>query len=53
MKCPFCGHEKTRVTRTQGIKRKRMCPECRWTFVTYERVKVTGEMAREIKESEE
>jgi transcriptional repressor NrdR len=44
MKCPFCGHEETkvidsRVSESQdAIRRRRECLECEQRFTTYERV---------------
>ncbi|HXH22749.1 MAG TPA: transcriptional regulator NrdR [Dehalococcoidia bacterium] len=46
MKCPFCGHDDTRVTDSReaddGIRRRREClsPSCGRRFTTYERVQV-------------
>ncbi|MCB8952322.1 MAG: transcriptional repressor NrdR [Ardenticatenales bacterium] len=42
MKCPYCGHEKTRVIDTNhdgrgGIRRRRVCVNCDERFSTYER----------------
>ena len=42
MKCPYCGHEKTRVIDTShdtrgGIRRRRKCVNCTQRFSTYER----------------
>ncbi len=42
MKCPYCGHEKTRVIDTShdtrgGIRRRRICVNCSQRFSTYER----------------
>jgi transcriptional repressor NrdR len=44
MKCPFCGHDETkvidsRVSESQdAIRRRRECLECEQRFTTYERV---------------
>ena len=44
MKCPFCGHENTRVTDSRpaednsSIRRRRVCDECDKRFTTYEKV---------------
>ena len=44
MKCPFCGHENTRVidSRSQEdnsvIRRRRLCDKCGKRFTTYERI---------------
>ena len=44
MKCPFCGHEKTRVVDSRpaeennSIRRRRVCDECGKRFTTYEKV---------------
>lgn len=42
MRCPYCDHEKTRVIDTShdsrgGIRRRRVCTNCRERFSTYER----------------
>ena len=45
MKCPFCGHENTRVIDSRPaednntIRRRRVCDECDKRFTTYEKVK--------------
>ena len=42
MKCPFCGHENTRVIDSRpaednnSIRRRRICAECDKRFTTYE-----------------
>ena len=44
MKCPFCGHENTRVIDSRpaednsSIRRRRCCDECGKRFTTYEKV---------------
>ena len=44
MKCPFCGHENTRVIDSRpsdennSIRRRRVCDECSRRFTTYEKV---------------
>lgn len=44
MKCPFCGHENTRVIDSRpaeennSIRRRRVCDECGKRFTTYEKV---------------
>ena len=44
MKCPFCGHENTRVIDSRpadennSISRRRVCDECEKRFTTYEKV---------------
>ena len=44
MKCPFCGHENTRVINSRpadennSIRRRRVCDECEKRFTTYEKV---------------
>jgi transcriptional repressor NrdR len=44
MKCPFCGHETTRVIDSRpaddnsSIRRRRICDECDKRFTTYEKV---------------
>ena len=44
MKCPFCGHENTRVIDARpaednnSIRRRRVCDECGKRFTTYEKV---------------
>ena len=44
MKCPYCGHENTRVIDSRpaeennSIRRRRACDECDKRFTTYEKV---------------
>ena len=44
MKCPFCGHENTRVIDSRpaeennSIRRRRVCDECNTRFTTYEKI---------------
>ena len=44
MKCPFCGHENTRVIDSRpaeennSIRRRRACDECGKRFTTYEKI---------------
>ena len=44
MKCPYCGHENTRVIDSRpaednnSIRRGRVCDECDKRFTTYEKV---------------
>ena len=44
MKCPFCGHENTRVIDSRpadennSIRRRRVCDQCGKRFTTYEKV---------------
>ena len=44
MKCPFCGHDNTRVIESRpadennSIRRRRVCDECSRRFTTYEKV---------------
>ena len=44
MKCPYCGHENTRVIdsipaeENNSIRRRRACDECGKRFTTYEKV---------------
>ena len=44
MKCPFCGHESTRVIDSRpaeennSIRRRRACDECDMRFTTYEKI---------------
>ena len=44
MKCPFCGHDNTRVIDSRpadennSIRRRRVCDECSRRFTTYEKV---------------
>lgn len=44
MKCPFCGHNRSRVLDTrdsgEGIRRRRLCLNCEKRFTTYEQVSV-------------
>jgi transcriptional repressor NrdR len=42
MKCPYCGHEQTRVIETApspsgGVRRRRACTACQQRFSTHER----------------
>jgi len=47
MKCPFCGHEESKVTDsrnatdTNAIKRRRECLSCQKRFTTFEHVDLT------------
>lgn len=44
MKCPFCGHDNTRVIDSRpaeennAIRRRRVCDECNKRFTTYEKI---------------
>ena len=44
MKCPFCGHDNTRVIDSRpsdennSIRRRRVCDECQKRFTTYEKI---------------
>ena len=44
MRCPFCGHDETRVIDSRpaednnSIRRRRVCDECGKRFTTYEKV---------------
>ena len=44
MKCPFCGHENTRVIDSRpaeennSIRRRRVCDECNKRFTTYQKI---------------
>ncbi len=44
MKCPFCGHENTRVIdsrpalESNSIRRRRACDDCDKRFTTYEKI---------------
>lgn len=44
MKCPYCGHENTRVIDSRpaddnnSIRRRRVCDECDKRFTTYEKI---------------
>ena len=44
MKCPFCGHENTRVIDSRpaeennSIRRRRVCDDCSKRFTTYEKI---------------
>lgn len=42
MKCPYCGHDDTKVTDSRtaedGVRRRRECLRCGLRFTTYERV---------------
>lgn len=50
MRCPHCGHKKTRVTETResddSVRRRRVCEACRLRFTTYERAQVPRMMIR-------
>ncbi len=43
MKCPFCGHDETKVIDSRlteegdAVRRRRECPSCNKRFTTYER----------------
>ena len=45
MRCPSCGHSHTNVvdsrTTTDGVRRRRACPNCSRRFTTYERAAST------------
>ncbi|MCR5776251.1 MAG: transcriptional regulator NrdR [Lachnospiraceae bacterium] len=44
MKCPFCGHDNTRVIDSRpaednnSIRRRRVCDDCERRFTTYEKI---------------
>ena len=46
MRCPFCGNLDTQVKDSRpaedhvAIRRRRLCPECKGRFTTYERVQL-------------
>ncbi len=46
MKCPFCQNKKTRVVDSRElnegftVRRRRICPECKTRFTTYEALKI-------------
>ena len=46
MRCPFCGHEDSKVKDSRpsednaAIRRRRHCPECGGRFTTFERVQL-------------
>lgn len=46
MKCPYCGHGRSRVTDSRnvdrGVKRRRECLRCGLRFTTYERVQAVN-----------
>ena len=50
MKCPFCGHENTRVIDSRpaednnSIRRRRVCDECDKRFTTYEKIETSPVM---------
>ncbi len=52
MKCPFCGHENTRVIDSRpaeennSIRRRRVCDECDKRFTTYEKVETISSIGR-------
>ena len=45
MRCPYCGHEDSKVTDSReaesGIRRRRQCRGCGVRFTTYERIQPT------------
>ena len=47
MKCPFCGHENTRVIDSRpaeennSIRRRRVCDGCNKRFTTYEKIETS------------
>lgn len=45
MKCPYCGHEDSRVTDSRNmdetVRRRRQCLGCGFRFTTYERVQTS------------
>ena len=53
MKCPFCGHDNTRVIDSRpadennSIRRRRVCDECSRRFTTYEKVETIPRLRRE------
>ncbi len=52
MKCPFCGHNDSRVVDSrdiesgESIRRRRECPSCGQRFSTYERVALSLQVAK-------
>ena len=52
MKCPFCGHENTRVIDSRpaeennSIRRRRVCDECNKRFTPYDRSKIEAGVLR-------
>ena len=46
MRCPYCGHENTRVIDSRpaednnAIRRRRICDDCGKRFTTYEKIEV-------------
>ena len=59
MKCPFCGHENTRVIDSRpaednnSIRRRRVCDECDKRFTTYEKLETMPLMVIKKDESRE
>jgi transposase-like protein len=43
LKCPKCNRPEPICTRRAGIRRKYLCPDCRFTFRTIEQVEVAAE----------
>lgn len=52
MRCPFCGHNDSRVVDSrdiesgESIRRRRECPECGQRFSTYERVALSLQVVK-------
>src|SRR5436305_2782366 len=52
MKCPFCGHNDSRVVDSrdieagESIRRRRECPQCSQRFSTYERVALSLQVVK-------
>ena len=52
MKCPFCGHNDSRVVDSrdieagESIRRRRECPSCGQRFSTYERVALSLQVVK-------
>ena len=59
MRCPYCGHENTRVIDSRpaednnAIRRRRICDDCGKRFTTYEKIEVIPMMVIKKDENRE
>ena len=59
MRCPYCGHENTRVIESRSaednnaIRRRRICDDCGKRFTTYEKIEVIPMMVIKKDENRE
>ena len=59
MRCPYCGHENTRVIESRpaddnnAIRRRRICDDCGKRFTTYEKIEVIPMMVIKKDENRE